>query len=156
MSPTSFLMHVIRNLSFLSWYLRSFGFLWTVGEFSALCRVFLFFCCLWILVWSSCWCLSPGPSPFSHILSFFVESFELFFFFLLTCSSLCHAVVVMCCCSSSLTAFCFAAATDVLSCDVSVVSSFLFSCVRCRCRMRVCEHALKFTTSSCKFVGSFR
>ena len=110
MSPTSFLMRVIRNLSF---FVLIFAIFWIpLNCWRILCTLscFLFFCCLWILVSSSCWCLSPQPSPFLSIFFLFSMRALSSSSFLLTCSSLCHAVVVMCCCSSSLTAFCFSAA----------------------------------------------
>ena len=56
----------------------------------------------------------------------------------------------MCCCSSSLTAFCFSAAA------MYSVGLFVFFAFGATAACLFCEPVLKFSTSSCKFVGSFR
>ena len=83
-----------------------------------LCTVscFLFFCCLWILVWSSCWCHSPGNSHFLSI--FFLFRWELWAFLLFSV----NLFFSLWCCRSHVLLLCFSyrllfcCCRDVLSC----------------------------------------
>ena len=141
---------VIRNLSFLSWYLRSLGFLWTVGEFSVLCRVFYSF-----VVSESLFDLLADVFHLSlHLFcpySFFFRwelwallPFSVNLFFSLSC---CRSHVLLLFFSYRLLFFC---CRDVLS------WSFCFFAFGATAACLFCEPVLKFSTYSCKFVGSFR